>query len=65
LKLLRFNKWRHNVPNPISKCFVGCSAAANAERDREIIRNMKRKGYGIEAIAELTGSSHAEIERLD
>jgi len=31
----------------------------------EIVRNMKRNGYDIEAIAELTGLSHAEIERLD
>jgi predicted transposase/invertase (TIGR01784 family) len=35
------------------------------EREFEIIRNMRRKDYGVEAIAELTGLSSAEIESID
>ena len=36
-----------------------------AERDIEIAKTMKQKGFGVEAFAELTGLSHEEIERLD
>ena len=52
-----------------TRIYVGAARAegkaeGKAERDHEIVHNMKRKGYGIEAIAELTGLSHVEIERL-
>jgi len=40
-------------------------AEGKIEGKIEIVRNMKHKGYGIEAIAELTGLTHAEIELLD
>ncbi|MDR0328402.1 MAG: Rpn family recombination-promoting nuclease/putative transposase [Planctomycetaceae bacterium] len=40
-------------------------AEGKAERDIEIARNMKQKGYDCGAIAELTGLSPQEIERLD
>ena len=40
-------------------------AQGKAEGKIEVVHNMRRKGYGVEAIAELTGLSHAEIERLD
>ena len=36
-----------------------------AERDAEIARNMKRKGYAANDIVDLTGLSVAEIEQLD
>jgi len=36
-----------------------------SERDIEIVRTMKNKGYGIEAIIEITGLSADEIGRLD
>jgi len=35
-----------------------------AERDIEIARNMKQKGYAVNDITELTGLSSADIERL-
>jgi len=35
-----------------------------SERDIEIARNMKRKGYATDDIAEMTGLSSVEIERL-
>jgi len=35
------------------------------EREIEIAQNMKRKGFDVQSIADLTGLSHAEIERLD
>jgi len=34
------------------------------EREIEIAQNMKRKGFDVQSIADLTGLSHAEIERL-
>jgi len=40
-------------------------AKGKAERDIEIARSMKQKGYDIKAIAELTGLSRKKIERLD
>jgi len=53
-----------------TRVYVGTARAEGKAEGKiegkiEIVRNMKRKGYGIEAIAELTGLSHAEIERLD
>jgi predicted transposase/invertase (TIGR01784 family) len=40
-------------------------AEGRAERDIEVAKNMKKKGYPINDIAELTGLSLSEIERLD
>ena len=40
-------------------------AEGKAERNFEIARNMRRKGFGVESIAELTGLSPQEIERLE
>jgi hypothetical protein len=39
-------------------------ARGEAKRDVEIARNMKRKGYSTDDIADLTGLSSGEIERL-
>ena len=39
-------------------------AEGKAERDLDIARNMKRKGYPVADISEITGLSAAEIERL-
>jgi len=38
---------------------------ARFEEKNDIARNMKRKGYTISDIAEMTGLSLAEIERID
>ena len=35
------------------------------ERDIEVVRNMKRKGYPVTDIAEITGLPLSEVERLD
>jgi len=36
-----------------------------AERDLEIARNMKQKGYSVKDIADLTDLSYADIARLN
>ena len=40
-------------------------AIGRTERNLEVARNMKKKGYSIPDIADLTGLSLSEIERLD
>ena len=44
---------------------AAAKAEGKAERDIEIARNMKQAGSDFDFIAQITGLSRAEIERLD